>query len=115
LYRTTGGAELGDLYFDALSITEPTSLVEEGLNQSLHIFPNPLSGREVNVKGLPANKIMVWQILNSLGQVTDSGIASSDDSGYAKCLLNMDCKSSSILLLKLTSNASNHVCKIIIQ
>ncbi len=94
------GADGGDLLFDALSQQGVTAI--HGVRQALDIlvFPNPVSGSELKINGLPDGE-SIYKIYSISGYKMQEGIINHGSSGI---MLNKNVKDQSVFILNITNS-----------
>ncbi len=111
LIQTETGANGGDIFFDALSQTEPVSISSINSILSLKVFPNPIINNNINISGLK-NENVSYSIYNINGQLLQNGELHII-SNKANIVLNEISVSQNIFYIQVYSNKSSNVFKII--
>ncbi len=94
------GADGGDLLFDAMS--QPGVTAIQGVRQALDIlvFPNPVSGTELKINGLPDGE-SIYKIYSISGYKMQEGIINH---GSSSIQLNKNVKDQSVFILNITNS-----------
>ena len=111
LIQTETGAAGGDIYFDALSQTEPASFSSVNSKLSIKVFPNPIANNIINISGLK-NENVSYAIYNINGQLLQKGKINNLNT-KAKIVLNKTSTKQNVILLTILGEKSNSTFKLL--